>query len=232
MTWRRLALVAVVGAVLTACSDSQLLDQLGERSHQYVQGTTTLAPPTTSPDGGSGGVSLKDVDRNVSWYNEGIETGPTFETAVVISAVWQRGNGLDRFIQASPREVSAALPGVQFLSLVPRSTRSITSQLVYDTASATLDAGVSAAFGLWSGEPYRAQDDQVGVLRIGQELTMRRRDGIRLIEVEDGINLLWTDGAYQYELFCNEVLAEQQCQRLARSVVPLEVIVGLGLPED
>ena len=232
MTWRRLALVTVVVAVLAACSDSQLLDQLGERSHQYVQGTTTLAPPTTSPGGGPGGVPLKDVDRNVSWYNEGIETGPTFETAVVISAVWQRGNGLDRFIQASPREVSAALPGVQFLSLVPRSTRSITSQLVYDTASATLDAGVSAAFGLWSGEPYRAQDDQVSVLRIGQELTVRRRDGIQLIEVEDGINLLWTDGAYQYELFCNEVLAKQQCQRLARSVVPLELIVGPGVPED
>jgi hypothetical protein len=232
MTWRRLALVAVVAALLTACSDSQLLDQLGERSHQYVQGTTTIPPVTTDPSGGENGIPLKDVARNVTWYNEGIETGPTFETAVVISAVWQRGNGQDRFIQASPREVSAALPGVQFLSLVPRTTQSITSQLVYDTASATLDAGVSAAFGLWSGDPYRAQDDQVGVLRIGQELTVRRRDGIRAIEVEDGINLLWTDGTYQYELFCHEVLAKSQCQRLARSVVPLEVIVGPGVPED
>ncbi len=232
MTWRRLALVAVVAAVLAACSDSQLLDELGERSHQYVQGTTTIPPVTTAPGDRQGGIGVKDIGRNVSWYNEGIETGPTFETAVVISAVWQRGNGQDRFIQASPREVSAALPGVQFPSLVPRTTESITSQLVYDTASATLDAGVSAAFGLWSGEPYRAQDDQVGVLRIGQELTVRRRDGIRVIEVEDGINLLWTDGAYQYELFCHEELAEAQCQRLARSFVPLEVIVGPGVPED
>ncbi|MET0832168.1 MAG: hypothetical protein ABWY62_07270, partial [Acidimicrobiia bacterium] len=163
MTWRRLALVAVVAAVLTACSDSQLLDELGERSHQYVQGTTTLPPVTTAPGVGQGGVPLKDIARDLSWYNEGIETGPTFETAVVISAVWLRGNGLDRFIQASPREVAAALPGVQFPSLVPRTTQSITSQLVYDTASATLDADVSAAFGLWSGEPYRAQDDQLGV---------------------------------------------------------------------
>ncbi len=231
MMWRRFASVAAVVAVLTSCSDSGLLDALGERSHEYVQGSTTIPVSSTSLTDEGSTLTLKDIESDTRWYNDGIDSSASTETAVVISAVWQRGNGQDRFIQASPREVSVALPGIQFPARVPTPSRTITSQLVYDTASATLDAGVSAAFGLWAGRPYRTPDDQLAVLRVGQEVTASG-EGMRLIEVDDGITLIWTDGVYQYELFCLSVLSEPVCRRIARSSVPLEIVVGPGVPED
>jgi len=229
---RRLATVGILAAALTACGGSGLLDTLGDRSHEYVQGSTTIPVVTAAPIDITGGIPLQDLDNRVGWFNDSIDGSSSNEVAVVISAVWQRGDGENRFIQATPHEISVALPGIQFLTVVPRTAESITSQLVYDTASATLDVGVSAAFGVWSGEPYESPDDRLIVLRVGQDVSISPSDGLQAVEVDEGVSLIWSDGLYQYELFCADLIVERQCRRIARSVVPLEILVGPGIPED
>ncbi|MBA2336597.1 MAG: hypothetical protein H0V96_02365 [Acidimicrobiia bacterium] len=223
---RRFAPVIVVVLTLAGCGGGGgLLDTLGERSHEYVEGTTTIAPPTTAPVASTGGVGLKSIGEGVAWYNDGIGGSNSNEVAVVISAVWRRGDGENRFIQATAREISVALPGVQFLSRLPGNSTSITSQLVYDTASATLDVGVSAAFGVWAGTPYEVAEDRLVVLRIGQDVSIAADTDRAVVEVDDGVNLIWSDGLYQYELFCAQLLTERQCHRIAGSFRPLEAMV-------
>ena len=143
----------------------------------------------------------------------------------IVSAVWNRGDGVTRFIQASTTEIATALPGVQFPSLVPNQTFSITSQLVYDTASATLDVGTAAAFGMWPVTPYAIDSGSIAVLRVAFD------DGsglggteVRTVVIDDGISLKWTAGAYSYELSCVSEIPESVCQQMAASAVPLELI--------
>lgn len=212
--------------VVAACSDSGLLADLGERSHEYVEEatTTTLPGRSTSTDAPRSGV--RPVEE-VRWFNQALGGETSNEAAVVISAVWQRGNDEGRFIQATPREIAVALPGIQFPALVPDTSRSITSQLVYDAASATLDIDVSAAFGLWEAAPYQNSESRLAVLRVGQSLGTPGDPGIIPIDVEDGISLTWSDGAYRYELFCVGKIPEDTCREMAESVVPLEVVAPL-----
>ena len=72
-------------------------------------------------------------------------------------------------MQAGRFEIAAALPGVEFPRLVPEKVTHISSQLVFDPLTGTLDVGTSAAFGLWTAEPYTVPriEGQLVVLRVG-----------------------------------------------------------------
>ena len=212
--------VSVAALVSSACGDAGLLDGLGDRAQEAVAGTTTTTQaPDDAPSGGS-------LDRTVAvasmvWYNDGIADQAIGLPAYTISQVWDRGHDVGRFIQSSRAEIAVALPGIQFPEFVPAEVSSVTSQLVYLEDLATLDAGTSAAFGLWELEPYSTDEGRVGVLRVGAD----RGDvelGDTLTEVvTSGLSLIWTDSRYRYELFCRASLPEEECRDMANGATPL-----------
>ncbi len=208
---------------LAACGEGGLMEGLGDRSHEYVQGSST----TTTPLGTEVATTMPAAIpvEGVTWYNQGIEGETVGEVNYVVSAVWARGQSEGRFIQASPAEIAEALPGVQFPSLLPRESGWVTSQLVYDAASATLDAAISAAFGLWAVEPYTEGEGRLAVLRIGMAIGGSQLDSTPVsAPADDGISLTWTDGTYRYELSCRQQVPESQCWQAAESMLPLEVV--------
>jgi hypothetical protein len=222
---RRLIAFTVLSLLVAACGEQGVMDGLGERSHAYVAGSTTttivraVLPSDTNPAG------VTPIE-NVRWFNEGIEGEQTGEANVVISTVWARGAAGERFIQASPAEIASALPNIDFPSVVPDETTWITSQLVYDVASATLDIETAAAFGLWSVRPYTVDEGRLGVLRVGivsGQQTVEPGGGIISAVVEEGLNLAWSDGIYTYELFCRQEIPEDLCWQMVESVIPLSI---------
>jgi hypothetical protein len=220
----RVVAFVVTAVALAGCSDSGLFEGLGERSHEYVQGSTTTTLPaaaTTIPNATAGAVPVEDL----RWLNEGIDGETTGEVNYVVSSVWARGNAEGRFIQASPAEIAEALPGIEFPSLLPEGSRWVTSQLVYDAASATLDVDIAAAFGVWAVEPYTEDEGRLAVLRVGQDVTGGNPvDDVILSNIDGGVNLTWNDGVYSYELFCRGEISEGQCRQMVETALPLQVV--------
>ena len=214
--------MVVFAAVLTGCGDAGMLDGLGERGHEYVEGSTTLVSGeialTTEPP-----MEVAPIE-GMRWYNEELPDETLGEPSFVIASVWARGDGITRFIQASPNEIAAVLPNIQFPSLVPPDTFSITSQLVFDIASGTLDPELSAAFGFWAVTPYAADNASAAVLRVAQDAGAGVTEGITVVPAEDGVNVRWIDGGYSYELSCRSQLTGDVCQQMATSAVALQII--------
>lgn len=216
--WRAALAGAVLVAGLTACGDTGLLDGLGERTQTAVLGevsTTSTIPIVVGEDDTLGVVLASDV----AWWNDNIEGEATGEKNYIVARVWER-NPHQRFHQASRLEIVQAIPNIGFPGIVPEDVRFITSQLVYDTASATLDAEFSAAFGLWPVEPYTVQDASLAVLRVG-DADEFRIDGIVADVVNDGLSLSWTAGQHRYELFCRTGVNDELCWQMAESTVNL-----------
>ncbi len=217
--------------LLASCGEEGLLDGLGERSHEYVEGstTTTLFSDVTVPQTTPPGVVAAG---SVNWFNVGIEgEEPSPEPAIVLAAVWRRGRDTGRFIQASPREIATALPGIEFPAVVPEQAGWVTSQLVFDAASATLDIDTSAAFGMWAVEPYTEDEARLAVLRVGQAANVAEvGGGITSSAVEDGLSLQWTDGGFRYELFCVAQIPEDMCWQMVESAQPLDRVAPTPPP--
>lgn len=228
---RLVLLVALAAAVVSGCGDDGLLSGLGDRSQDFVYGSTTTTTTVIVVDEVRtvGVVSVLDV----AWFNDGIENQALGPPGYVASLVWGRRVGNDRFIQASRVEIASALPNVVFPELVPEEVGWVTSQLVYDTASATLDADVAAAFGLWAVEPYTADNGSVAVLRvgIGRDDTPAERSTIVVDAVESGISLSWTEAGYRYELFCRTALPVEVCEEMARTTAPLRLLLPPDAPD-
>lgn len=181
--------------------------------------------PTESP-----GLRLTSVTA-VAWANDGIEvfTGD-LEREALISAVWARGDGISPFIQASRREIATALPGIEFPQLVPGPVTHISSQLVYDTQTATLDVSTAAAFGMWVAEPYALprSEAQLAVLRVGARAAADIESGDFLsFQVAEGRELVWTKGDYVYQLFCRTGVTEDACFAIAESTLSLAGLMAL-----
>lgn len=219
----RVTIIVVVFAslVLTACGESGLLDGVGERTRELVEGTTT-----TTLEGVDVGVDPIEGSlvgpEDLLWFNDDIDpqfTGPANE---VIGSVWQRK--LDsRFVQASRAEIAAAMPSVLFPELVPQDVRWVTSQLVYDDTTGALDPDTAAAFGFWISEPYQSDTARLGVLRVGfapADAGTLHSDIVPIL-VPDGISLGWTESGYRYELFCRSSISDELCTEVAASTVPL-----------
>ena len=215
---RRAAIVVALAVVVAACGDTGLLDGVGRRAQEAVLRdvpTTSTAPLRVDDDDVLGVVVSADLD----WWNDGIEGEANGEKNYVVAKVWER-DPHERFIQASRVEIVQTLPNIGFPGLVPEEVRHVTSQLVFDTASATLDAEFSAAFGLWPVEPYSVQEANLAVLRVGDAGEFRI-DGIVADVVDDGLSLSWTAGPYRYELFCRTGLDDDLCWQMAETTVSL-----------
>ena len=215
---RAAILAAAATVALGACGDTGMLDGLGERTQEAVLGditTSSTIPVISTPEETLGVILAEDL----VWWNDGIPGEASGEKNYIVSKVWERAPQ-QRFHQASRREIVQALPNIAFPGLVPEDVRFVTSQLVYDTASALLDAEFSAAFGLWPVEPYTVQDANIAVLRVG-EAGEFRIDGIVSDVVNDGLSLSWTAGSYRYELFCRTGVIDELCWQMAESATNL-----------
>jgi len=210
-----------LAVLLVGCGDAGLLDGVGDRTSAIVHGGTTTTTAPVALAAGSEDEGLIEA-RDVLWFNDDIDPQFTGASPEVVDAVWQRQVG-SRFVQASRREIAAAIPSLSFPSLVPQQVRWVTSQLVFDEATGTLDPDTSAAFGLWTAEPYRSDTARVGVLRVGQAQVddPPARSEITVVAVPDGVSLGWTESGNRYELFCRSEVSEDLCFEVAGSSVPL-----------
>ncbi len=209
----------------SACGDAGLLDGLGDRSVEIVHGETSSTTTTTEPEGVDAPIGSTRASDLV-WYNDGLTDESTSpETAVVISAVWFRGDGTTSVIQASRSEISTALPGIQFPELVPDSVGWVTSQLVYDVASGTLDPEGVAQFGLWHLEPYATEGGRTAVLRVRDATATDPVGSISPETTNTGMDLKWVRESYFYVLSCPTELAEEACWQMAESAMPLSLLL-------
>jgi len=206
---------------VAACGDAGLLDGLGDRSVNYVHGGTTTTTTTTEgplPEAPQGSVHAVDI----VWFNDGIAgESPTMEQGVAVSTVWSRGDGVTSVIQASRKEIAAALPGVQFPELVPDTVGWVTSQLVFDVASGLLSADTSAQFGLWHQEPYKTEGGRTAVISVRPATSADIVGSIQAEETTTGLDLSWAAEAYHYVIECPLELPEDNCWQMAESVMPL-----------
>ena len=227
---KRFAITAALALLVAACGEAGPLDGVGDRTRQFVEGSTTTTRPVESvPVGQSGEAAVGATD--VVWYNDGKSSQHRGEPAEVIARVWNSRIGNSRFVQSSRGEIADALPALAFPSLVPDHVRWITSQLVYDETTGTLDPEISAAFGLWASEPYLSDTGRVGVLRVGVAPadTPPERSEIVSIVVPDGLSLGWTEADMRYELFCRSEVSQDLCIEIAESSVPLSELLDGGL---
>lgn len=224
---RRLITVMLLGALAGAACDNAL-EGVGDLSGRIIHGDEETSTSTTLT---SGGLGLKGISDLV-WWNDDLNAGAGDRTAL-IRDVWLRGDGLNPYVQASRAEISVALPGVEFPKLAPEAVTFVTSQLVYDPETALLDAATSAAFGLWTVEPYSAArtEAQLAVLRVG--LASSAEQGptdISSFSVGGGRELVWVDGDYVYQLFCRTGIGEEACFAIAESTAPLAVLTVIQAP--
>ncbi len=228
MTRRRLAAAAALCVALAACGDGPLLEDVGDLSQRVVHGDVTTTQPGVDVGSEEGRVLVKPIEE-AAWWNAGIGDVEGVDAAIVTNRVWVRGEGVNRFVQADPREIAIVLPDVSFPEALPLDAQIVTSQLVFDVGSGLLDSLMSAAFGVWNTAPYTVarEQSQLAVLRVGQAAAYDSFDpfvGIQAQEVEQGLSLTWTAGDYRYELFCRNGVDERVCLHMAENVVPLAAI--------
>ncbi len=225
-----------ISLLAAGCSD-HALGRLGRTSDwlEQVKPTAVTSVATTLPP-------LIDTDL-VGWWNLELGGSATEDSATVVARVYERGGSSTRFIQASPFEVAAALPGIRFPSKLPVDVESVTSQLVYAPRSASLSPEEPAVFGLWSTEPYSRSRSvgQRGVLEVhpvGEEPSCARLSDTetvsctadfvgdlpvwRLVDAR-GATWVWVEGEFRYELFLrgDDTVAPE----MIASTVPLAGLV-------
>lgn len=241
---RLLLLIAVVA--LAACGD-QPLESLGWRSSDWINEPTvptTVEVSVTTP-------TVVDVDE-LLWANDVIETENLTEPEDLLAEVFARRGG-DRFIQASRYEIAVALPDVAFPGSAPAGAEWVSSQLVFDNDGNVAD-DPSAAFGIWSAEPYSRSRSvaQMAVLRVSRDLVAatelasgeadatcgrfadRANAGCEVLEVANrdvwlleasgGPTLIWYEGPYRYELFGRAFVPESVLQGMITDMAPLTSI--------
>jgi hypothetical protein len=219
--------------IVSACGDA--LTGIGDLSEKVVHGDGAVSTTTTTPTGTD--LHLKGV-TDVAWFNDGVgadsgDLGPEDTIAAVWArgaAAWDRGNAVDPFIQASRHEVARSLPGVQFPQLVPAAITHVTSQLVFNVATASLDPSTAVAFGLWTGVPYTLPrtESQLVVLRVGlKTFEGDPEDEIFSFQFTDGQELVWTHGDFVYQLFCRRGVSDEACFAIADSMIPVDLLLRI-----
>jgi hypothetical protein len=162
--------LCVLAVVVTACGDNPL-SGFGEDASGWIDGEDGGLLVTSS----SSTLVASDADLRAAagarWYNDELGVPEVEGDAAVVQVVWNRSEPGDSFVQASRYEIAAAVPGIQFPSLVPKDVEYITSQLVYDAERPVLDDQYVAAFGLWLVSPYSKSrsTSQPAVVWIGRD---------------------------------------------------------------
>ncbi len=238
--WNRLGVAIAVMALCAACGDTPLGD-LGDRSSGWIDDvriTTTTASLESLPDV-PGIIPVWEAE----WWNMSLAPKSFPTTAVVMAEVIERRTGADRFVQASPFEVAAAIPGVEFPAQVPDDVVAITSQLVLAPDANRLDDDQVAAFGLWTVQPYSQSRTlgQIGTLSVSRgpgdlscledatcELLAVGEDDVRRSIGADTVIFSWTRDSWVYELSLRPDSTGLVLDML-RSLVPLRQILELEL---
>ena len=237
--------MAALGAalILTACSDAPF-QGMGERTSSWINEPTV---PTTTTVVVTRPVVVSSI--GLQWFNDDIETQNLDDPEALIAEVFSRRQG-DRFIQASRAEIEVALPGVKFPAFVPYGAEWVSSQLVIENTRLLSD-DPSAAFGIWSTEPYTRSRTMAQMLVISvafdpetatalasgeieiscAELSDVTTESCELVEVESislwrlrsagGTTIIWFDGTYRYEMFGRNAVSPDVLQKMATDMVPL-----------
>lgn len=242
---RSLLLVLVAGVL--ACGDTPFGD-VGGGASDWIGEPTLVSAATTAADA----PALVPV-RRVDWFNGDLPPVAGTTSAEIISGVYARAQPSDPFVQATPAEISLALPGIEFPSQVPPEVRYVTSQLVYDLAQISLSSEQVAAFGLWSVEPYTRSRSvgQQGVLTVindpeglaalasgtadtscarfidrQAECAVTSVEGSPAWELTDrlGVSLIWYSATYRYELFLRSGVNSGWAVPMADSARPLDAV--------
>lgn len=221
---RRIApIVLITTLAVVGCGDA--LTGVGDFSERFVHGDTSSTTTTTVPEGPV--VALSPV-TDATWMNEGLDAGVgRVEADVLIARIWDRSPKTSEFVQAAPLEIVATLPGLKFPRLLPAGVTHISSQLVYDRQTLTLDPASSAAFGMWTAAPYTVPrgEGQSAVLRVGRNQVPGTGEGdISTFRVADGREMSWIEGDYVYSLFCRTGVSEEACFAIAESTVTLSLL--------
>ncbi len=232
----------LVALVLTACGDAPL-ESIGLRSSDWINEptvATTLPVPTTSPS---------DVEADfLLWANDEIETENLADPQGLLAEIFARREG-DRFIQASRSEIASALPDASFPGHAPPGAEWVSSQLVFDNDGSIAD-DPSAAFGIWSAEPYTRSRSvaQMIVFKISTDIeaatelasgvapscarfaertteeceiiTVGTRD-TWLLTASSGSTLIWFEGPYRYELFGRSFVPLMALREMSGDMVAL-----------
>ena len=239
---RRSVLFAVL-VTATACGGSPL-ESIGQRSSEWINEPTvpsTVAVVTTTP-------VVVPVER-LLWSNDEIDTANLDDRGALLQEIFARREG-DRFIQASRFEIAAALPDIAFPSELPSSAEWVTSQLVFDN-DGTVANDTSAAFGIWSAEPYTRSRSvaQMVIIRVaidaetaaalesGEEEASCARFSDRtteeceiiavagrdtwLLRASNGSTLIWFDNPYRYELYGRSFVPRRILERMSNGMIPL-----------
>ena len=245
---RLLALAITAVVALSACSDDAFTD-VGDRTTGWIgdveaSSTTVITAPPVQEEVRVAALALSSA-AGLNWFNDGLEFSPAgSDTQTVAREVWDRSDRAEEFVQAHRADVASVLPGVKFPGAIPASVEYVTSQLVFIPVTGTLDDEVSAAFGLWSAEPYtqsralgqeavllvgKAPDDRSGppcglVLDIEafacRDIAVNGQDAAEL-EVDGGIRIVWWDDQYRYELFHRSSEEPEVGVLMAESMVEL-----------
>jgi hypothetical protein len=236
-----LSIVIILG--LAACGDTPF-QSLGERSSRWVTAPTVLTTSTVPTT-----IALARDAANLIWYNDDLGAGPE-NPEDVVAAVYARREG-DRFIQASREEIGKVLEDVQFPSRVPPLSEYVSSQLVIENNGVVSD-DPSAAFGIWTAEPYSKSRSvaQLIVIRVyrdaetaaevetdAADLTCARfaaeqTEGCDIEEIGgrttwvlkdgSGTTMIWFEGIYRYEMFGRPFAAVEALRQTAASMMPLD----------
>lgn len=236
----RIVLVMAAATLLAACSETPL-GSVGQRSSGWInepEVVTTIAPPVTVP--------LSSSAASLQWSNDEIVTKYLYDPEQLIAEVFARREG-DRFIQASRAEIAAVLQQVRFPAEVPYGAEWVSSQLVIEN-SGELSDDPSAAFGIWSAEPYSRSRSvaQMAVLQVtndkelatelaqGGEVSCARfadrfTDQCDILDVNGrqvwslsstgGTTLVWFEGAYRYELYGRSLVSQDSLLAMAAESV-------------
>lgn len=246
---RRVGLLLVV-VVMTACGDAPL-GEVGQRSSDWInepEVVTTTVPPVTIP-------RFVDI-ANLEWANDDIVNSSLSDPDALIAEVFERRQG-DRFIQASREEISAALPEVRFPAVAPHGAEWISSQLVIENTG-LLSSEPTAAFGIWSAEPYTrsrsvaqmvvlevaidpetaaevaATGEGVSCARFSERSTniceIVNLDGKQVWQLDSGggTTMIWFEGDYRYELSGKSFVAVGDLARMASETIALGELRPVG----
>jgi predicted small secreted protein len=235
MKHRRLILSATLAALVAAgCGNA--LEGVGDLSRDFIHGGTSTSTTTTTLPQAGGGMALTGLSSDVVWVNDELAATAGETPDAVVHRVWQRSSGVDPYVQAGRREIAAALPGIEFPRLVPEKVTYISSQLVFDTQTGTLDVATSAAFGLWTAEPYTVPriEGQLVVLRVGlrSALPDEGSGDISTFQATDGRELAWAAGDYVYQLYCRRGISEESCFAMADALTSLQLLASLPSADD
>lgn len=240
------ALIVAVAFVVAACGDSPL-ESIGLRSSDWINEptvATTVAINTTTP-------TIVSVERLV-WANEEIVTENLEDGTALLAEIFARRQG-DRFVQASMAEITVLLPDVAFPARAPAGAEWVSSQLVFNN-DGTIADDPSAAFGIWSAEPYTRSRSvaQMIVLRVSNDLVTatelstgevaascglfsdRATDSCEVLTIgtrdtwllddSSGSTLVWFEGPYRYELFGRSFVPVGVLSEMSDSMMPLATV--------